>query len=495
MADLCLDEFTDHGHCGVLAADGSVDNDATLERYAAMALAQAAAGAHVVGPSGMMDGQVGVRPRGARRRRVTPTSSILAYAAKYASAFYGPFREAVRVLAASATGAPTSRTPPTAARRCARSLLDVAEGADIVMVKPAGPYLDVVAPRCATLSTCRSRRTRSRGSTRMIEAAAAQRLDRPRPGDPGDADRDPPRRRADHPHLLGPRGRRPPLTPACRAGHGPPAIGPQPAPPDGQVGGRDRRWASSIGDLSRPQAHSTASVRQAHSGAASGVGPALGRALMTAGHADAVARRIRSSEAGRGRGATSFASSSSWPQRHDRRPLVRLSRGRRRGRAPRSTSLEHRAAPAARTRRCRGRRSSAPQTGSLVRDRPRLVHRLPVLDGQAARCDPATRSRASRSPVTRMPASSLGAPSADRRLMHDEVALGRRASTWSPAGVAGQHVRRSLASAPLVDSRCTGRRAPRRDVRTGRADGAAVAGSGGSRRVRAEYGPDSAKCS
>ncbi len=142
MADLCLDEFTDHGHCGVLDARGEVDNDATLARYADMALAQAEAGVHVVGPSGMMDGQVGaVRAAldGAGRSDV----AVLAYSAKYASAFYGPFREAVE---SSLTGDRRSyQQDPANAREALREVaLDVAEGADMVMVKPALGYLDVL---------------------------------------------------------------------------------------------------------------------------------------------------------------------------------------------------------------------------------------------------------------------------------------------------------------------------------------------------------------
>ena len=143
MADLCLDEFTDHGHCGVLDAAGQVDNDATVERYAQMALAQAAAGVHMVGPSGMMDGQVGaVRAAldGAGHQQV----AILAYSAKYASAFYGPFRDAV---ASSLRGdRRTYQQDPANGREALREVaLDVAEGADIVMVKPAMAYLDVLA--------------------------------------------------------------------------------------------------------------------------------------------------------------------------------------------------------------------------------------------------------------------------------------------------------------------------------------------------------------
>jgi porphobilinogen synthase len=143
MSDLCLDEFTDHGHCGVLAPDGSVDNDATLERYAAMGLAQAEAGAHLLGTSGMMDGQVGAvrRALDAAGRQDT---GILGYAPKYASAFYGPFREAVN---SSLVGDRKSYQQDPA-RRVTEALAevaqDVAEGADMVMVKPALPYLDVL---------------------------------------------------------------------------------------------------------------------------------------------------------------------------------------------------------------------------------------------------------------------------------------------------------------------------------------------------------------
>jgi porphobilinogen synthase len=142
MADTCLDEFTDHGHCGVLAADGSVDNDATLEVYADMAVAQAEAGAHVVAPSGMMDGQVG-RIREALDAAGHADTAILAYSAKYASAFYGPFREAVD---SQLTGdRRTYQQDPANAREALReTTLDLAEGADMVMVKPAMSYLDVL---------------------------------------------------------------------------------------------------------------------------------------------------------------------------------------------------------------------------------------------------------------------------------------------------------------------------------------------------------------
>ncbi|MDD7938155.1 porphobilinogen synthase [Actinomycetospora lutea] len=142
MADTCLDEFTDHGHCGVLDADGAVDNDATLPIYGEMAVAQARAGAHVVAPSGMMDGQVGVI-RAALDDAGFADTAILAYSAKYASAFYGPFREAVDSQLQGDRR--TYQQDPANAREAAREVaLDLDEGADIVMVKPAMGYLDVL---------------------------------------------------------------------------------------------------------------------------------------------------------------------------------------------------------------------------------------------------------------------------------------------------------------------------------------------------------------
>jgi len=144
-ADLCLDEYTDHGHCGVLAADGTVDNDATLVRYAEVALVQAAAGAAVVAPSGMMDGQVAaIRTalEGAGHTQV----AVLAYAAKYASALYGPFRDAVDVTIAGGGDRRSYQQDPANRREAlAEVAQDVAEGADMVMVKPAGTSLDVIA--------------------------------------------------------------------------------------------------------------------------------------------------------------------------------------------------------------------------------------------------------------------------------------------------------------------------------------------------------------
>ena len=142
MSDLCLDEFTDHGHCGVLTPDGRVDNDRTLELYAEMALAQAAAGVDMVGPSGMMDGQVRV-VRDALDGAGHTDVSILAYSAKYASAFFGPFREAVD-SSLQGDRRTYQQDSANAVEGVREALLDVEEGADIVMVKPALPYLDVV---------------------------------------------------------------------------------------------------------------------------------------------------------------------------------------------------------------------------------------------------------------------------------------------------------------------------------------------------------------
>jgi porphobilinogen synthase len=170
MSDLCLDEFTSHGHCGVLAADGSVDNDATLEIYAKMAVVQAAAGAHMVGASGMMDGQIGaIRP--ALDKAGFQDVSILAYAAKFAGAFYGPFREAVESTL-QGDRRQYQQDPPNIREALREVDLDVAEGADMVMVKPALPYLDVIA-------AVRDRVTipvaayQVSGEYAMVEAAAA----------------------------------------------------------------------------------------------------------------------------------------------------------------------------------------------------------------------------------------------------------------------------------------------------------------------------------
>ena len=170
MADTCLDEFTDHGHCGVIDERGRVDNDATNLLYAEMAVAQARAGAHVVAPSGMMDGQVAVIREALDAEGLTDTV-ILAYAAKYASAFYGPFRDAVQ---SSLQG--DRRTYQQDAANIVESLreidLDIAEGADMVMVKPAMSYLDVVAA-AAERSSVPVAAYQVSGEYSMIQAAAA----------------------------------------------------------------------------------------------------------------------------------------------------------------------------------------------------------------------------------------------------------------------------------------------------------------------------------
>jgi porphobilinogen synthase len=145
MADLCLDEYTDHGHCGVVRGDGTVDNDATLELYGRVARAQAAAGADVVAPSGMMDGQVGAI-RAALDEAGHAETAVLAYAAKFASALYGPFRDAVDVSIAGGGDRRSYQQDPRNGREALLEVaLDTAEGADIVMVKPALSYLDVIA--------------------------------------------------------------------------------------------------------------------------------------------------------------------------------------------------------------------------------------------------------------------------------------------------------------------------------------------------------------
>ena len=170
QTDLCLDEFTDHGHCGVLAADGSVDNDATLERYCEMALVQAASGSQLLGLSGMMDGQVAA-VRQALDQNGYVNTAVLAYSAKYASAFYGPFRDAVE---STLEGDRRSYQLDPANRRegVREALLDIQEGADIVMVKPAMSYLDVLA-EVAGVSDVPVWAYQVSGEYAMIEAAAA----------------------------------------------------------------------------------------------------------------------------------------------------------------------------------------------------------------------------------------------------------------------------------------------------------------------------------
>jgi porphobilinogen synthase len=151
MADLCLDEYTDHGHCGVLTDDGEVDNDATIELYGRVAVAQAAAGADIVAPSGMMDGQV-FAIREALDEDGFDAVAILAYAAKYSSALYGPFRDAVDVTIAGGGDRKGYQQDPRNAREALQEIdNDIAEGADLVMVKPALAYLDVIARARATV--------------------------------------------------------------------------------------------------------------------------------------------------------------------------------------------------------------------------------------------------------------------------------------------------------------------------------------------------------
>lgn len=170
MADLCLDEFTDHGHCGVLDDDGRVDNDATLEVYARMGVVLAEAGAHMVGTSGMMDGQVGA-VRDALDAAGHVDTGVLAYAAKYASVLYGPFRFAVESTLQGDRR--TYQQDPANRREAMREVrLDVAEGADVVMVKPSLTYLDVVADTAAVVDVPVAAYVVS-GEFAMVEAAAA----------------------------------------------------------------------------------------------------------------------------------------------------------------------------------------------------------------------------------------------------------------------------------------------------------------------------------
>jgi len=170
MGDLCLDEFTDHGHCGVLTPDGRVDNDRTLAAYAEMAIAQARAGAHVVGPSGMMDGQVAAI-RGALDGAGYTDVVILAYSAKYATSFFGPFREAVN-SSLEGDRRTYQQDPANAVEGVREALLDVSEGADMVMVKPALGYLDVVR-RVRDAVDVPVAAYNVSGEYSMVEAAAA----------------------------------------------------------------------------------------------------------------------------------------------------------------------------------------------------------------------------------------------------------------------------------------------------------------------------------
>jgi porphobilinogen synthase len=171
MADLCLDEYTDHGHCGLLTPAGDVDNDATLERYAAIAVAQAAAGVHVVAPSGMMDGQVGAI-RSALDDAGFNDVAICAYSAKYASGFYGPFRDAAECAPQFGDRSSYQQDPTGSDEALREVLLDIDEGADMVMVKPALPYLDIVRRVADTVHVPVAAYQVS-GEYAMVEAAAA----------------------------------------------------------------------------------------------------------------------------------------------------------------------------------------------------------------------------------------------------------------------------------------------------------------------------------
>ena len=171
MADLCLDEYTDHGHCGLLTEAGEVDNDATLDRYASIAVAQAVAGVHAVAPSGMMDGQVGAIRTALDQAGYTDVA-ICAYSAKYASGFYGPFRDAAE-CAPQFGDRSSYQQAPSGSREALREVaLDIDEGADIIMVKPALAYLDVISQVAATVDLPVAAYQVS-GEYAMVEAAAA----------------------------------------------------------------------------------------------------------------------------------------------------------------------------------------------------------------------------------------------------------------------------------------------------------------------------------
>ncbi len=173
MSDLCLDEYTDHGHCGLLTAEGEVDNDATLERYANIALAQASAGSQVIAPSGMMDGQVAAIRRSLDTHGFSALP-ILSYSTKYASAFYGPFRDAAECAPQFGDRAAYQQDGSRSAAEGVReALLDIAEGADAVMVKPALAYLDVLRAVADAVDVPVASYQVS-GEYAMVEAAAAQ---------------------------------------------------------------------------------------------------------------------------------------------------------------------------------------------------------------------------------------------------------------------------------------------------------------------------------
>ena len=205
MADLCLDEYTDHGHCGVLTAQGDeVDNDATLERYRQIAVAQAEAGAHLVGPSGMMDGQVAAI-RGALDEAGHADVGIMAYAAKFASAFYGPFRDAAECAPSFGDRTGYQMDPANADEALREVRSDISEGADIVMIKPALPYLDVIHAAKQDTGVPDRRLQRQRG-VRDGQGGSRERLAGRASHGARDPHGHPARWRRPDPHL--PRGRR-----------------------------------------------------------------------------------------------------------------------------------------------------------------------------------------------------------------------------------------------------------------------------------------------
>ena len=212
IGDLCLDEYTDHGHCGVLNELGEVENDATVELYQRIAIAQAEAGAHLVGPSGMMDGQVAAI-RAALDASGNQDVGILAYAAKFASALYGPFREAAEGAPRFGDRTGYQQDPANLDEALREIRTDIEEGADIVMVKPALPYLDVIR-RAKDETRFPMAAYHVSGEYAMVKAAAAERLARRAAGGAGAAHVDPSRRRRPDPDLPreGRRGLAPRLT-------------------------------------------------------------------------------------------------------------------------------------------------------------------------------------------------------------------------------------------------------------------------------------------
>ena len=204
MADLCMCEYTDHGHCGLLTPDGDVSNDATVERYAAIAVAQAEAGAHLVAPSGMMDGQVAAI-RAALDDAGHGDVGICAYSAKYASGFYGPFREAAEGAPAFGDRASHQQDPANAVEALREVALDIAEGADLVMVKP-GPRLPGRHQARRGYGDRAGGGVPGQRRVRDGGGGGGQRLAGPGPDHRRDAHRDPPGRRERDPDLLGDRG-------------------------------------------------------------------------------------------------------------------------------------------------------------------------------------------------------------------------------------------------------------------------------------------------